>query len=171
MQSGDIIIRTERTINEVIYDIYGEIKLLREDTANEFKAIREEMANEFKAIREETAKEFKAIREEMANEFKAIRSETANEFKAIREEMNARFDRQQEQISELKTEVKVANARIEGMQYTLTFFITAGGVLIAALPLIWMLKRVFSGSLKRWLHEVFTETAREVFREEFGKQN
>ena len=90
---------------------------------------------------------------------------------ALDAKMTSGFTAQQKQIDGLRSEVLVLNervnsmnARLGDMQYTLNFGVTAGSLLLVALPLVWGMYKLFTGKIS----DLIKAIAKEAIREELG---
>ena len=152
MQSQDLVIRTERSVIDVVLKLEQDIVVLREEMRAGFEAAKEDR---------------QAISEVMRLGFEAAKEDR----QAIREEMRAGFEAQQKQIDGLHTEMLVMsermnsmNVRLSDMQYTLNFGVTVGSLLLVALPIVWGMYKLFTGKIS----DIMKGIAKEAIREELG---
>ena len=149
MQSQDLVIRTERSVIDVVLKLEQDIAALNSKMDAGFEAAKEDR---------------QAIREEMRAGFEAAKEDR----QAIREEMRLGFEAQQKQIDGLHTEMLVMsermnsmNVRLSDMQYTLNFGVTVGSLLLVALPLVWGVYKLFTGKISDLIKAIMKEAIRE----------
>ena len=131
MQSQDLVIRTERSVIDVVLKLEQDIVVLREEMRAGFEAAKEDR---------------QAIREEMRAGFEGQQKQIDGlhtEMLVMSERMNS------------------MNVRLSDMQYTLNFGVTVGSLLLVALPIVWGMYKLFTGKISDLMKGIAKEAIRE----------